>query len=69
MRTEAEVRERLKHWRHVLGGVLKRDETTISHFIKELEWVLGNGVAPQLSDEAQRKWLDDLWKEEERGKD
>jgi len=46
MRTEDEVRERQKHWREVLGGVLKGEETkkTISHIIEELEWVLGNGT-------------------------
>ncbi|GAI12148.1 unnamed protein product [marine sediment metagenome] len=44
MRTEDEIRGRLKHWREVLGGVLKGEETkkTISHIIEELEWVLGN---------------------------
>jgi len=44
MRTEDEIRERLKHWREVLGGVLKGEETkkTISHIIEQLEWVLGN---------------------------
>ncbi|MFH1625804.1 MAG: hypothetical protein ABID54_11715 [Pseudomonadota bacterium] len=46
MRTEDEIRERLKHWREVLGGVLKGEETkkTISHIIEELEWVLGDGT-------------------------
>ena len=45
MRTEDEIRESLKHWREVLGGVLKGEETkkTISHIIDELEWVLGEG--------------------------
>jgi len=45
MRTEDEIRGRLKHWREVLGGVLKGEETkkTISHIIEELEWVLGDG--------------------------
>ena len=45
MKTEDEIRGRLKHWREVLGGVLKGEETkkTISHIIEELEWVLGNG--------------------------
>lgn len=44
MRTEDEIRERLKHWRKVLDGVIKGEETkkTISHIIEELEWVLGN---------------------------
>ena len=45
MRTEDEIRERLKYWREVLGGVLKGEETkkTISPIIEELEWVLGDG--------------------------
>ncbi|MBA7670303.1 hypothetical protein ES703_78448 [subsurface metagenome] len=46
MRTENEIRGRLKHWREVLGAVLKGEETkkTISHIIEELEWVLGNEI-------------------------
>jgi nucleoside diphosphate kinase len=42
MRTQAEIRERLEHWRSVLDGVLKGEETkkTIRQIIGELEWVL-----------------------------
>lgn len=45
MRTEDEIRGRLKHWREVLGGVLKGEETkkTIGHIIEEFEWVLQEG--------------------------
>ena len=41
MRTEEEIRERLEHWKLVLGGVLKEEETkkTIKRLIEELEWV------------------------------
>ena len=43
MRTQVEVRERVEHWRSVLAGILKGEETkkTIGHIIEELEWVLG----------------------------
>ena len=45
MRTEAEVKERLEHWREVLGGVLTGEETkkTIRSLSEELEWVLEEG--------------------------
>lgn len=44
MRTQVEVRERVEHWRSVLAGILKGEETkkTVRHIIKELEWVLEN---------------------------
>jgi len=46
MRTEEEIRERLEHWKLVLGGVLKGEETkkTIKRLIEELEWVLSSNL-------------------------
>jgi len=62
MRTEDEIRERLKHWREVLSGVLKGEETkkTISHIIEQLEWVLGNGG--QVHERPPTYWI---WKQGE----
>lgn len=46
MRTEDEVRERLKYWRDGLAGVIKGEATkkTIGHIIEQFEWVLGDKI-------------------------
>jgi len=43
MRSADEIKGRLAHWRSVLAGIVKGDETkkTIKHIIEELEWALG----------------------------
>ena len=52
MRTEDEIRGRLKQWREVLGGVLKGEETkkNIRLIIEELEWVLQEGKSGKTED-------------------
>jgi len=46
VRTQVGVRERVEHWKLVLGGVLKGEETkkTIKRLIEELEWVLNSNL-------------------------
>jgi len=49
MRTEAEIRERLEHWKLVLDGVLEGPNTkkTLKHIIAEFEWILENSKGNQ----------------------
>jgi len=62
MRTEDEIRGRLEHWRSVLAGMLKGEETkkTIGHIIEQLEWVLGDGG--QVHERPPTYWI---WKQGE----
>jgi len=49
MKTEAEIKERLKHWKLVLGGVIEGPNTkkTLKHIIAEFEWILDNNKSSQ----------------------